>query len=69
MKGAPLRVLSISGMTIDDLSVLTHVPLNSLRMDYDAAIHREFLRQLTSLEQLNHRPVEEFLNPEATAEH
>lgn len=68
LEGAPLRVLSIPGMTIDDLSVLTRVPLNSLRMDYDAAAHRELLQQLTSLEQLNHRPIEEFLNEEVAAE-
>ncbi|MCR9198283.1 MAG: protein kinase [Planctomycetaceae bacterium] len=68
LKGAPLRVLSIPGMNIDDLSVLTQVPLNSLRMDYDADIHRELLKQFTSLEQLNHRPIEELLNPEVAAE-
>jgi Leucine-rich repeat (LRR) protein len=59
LSGLRLKWLSIQGTPIVDLSPIQDMPLQTLRLDYQAG-HKEVLRSLTNLAVINGKPAVEF---------
>ena len=59
LRGLRLTVLSIQGVPVTDLSPIKEMPLQSLRLDYQAD-RKEFLRSFKGLEAINEKPVAQF---------
>lgn len=65
LANTPLRILSIKNLRITDYSPLMSMPLDSLLIDFDAGRDQDLLQSLSHIDQLNNRPIAEYLPTEA----
>jgi serine/threonine protein kinase/formylglycine-generating enzyme required for sulfatase activity len=60
LKGMPLEWVTIHATNVTDLTPLKGLPLVRIYLDYDAKRDREVLRSLTTLQNINDKPADEF---------
>ena len=63
LSGLPIETLECEQVTTRNWSPLATLPLVSLRIDFDEALHCDLLRSISTLVEINGKPASELLSP------
>jgi hypothetical protein len=63
LSGLPIETLECEQVTTRNWSPLATLPLVSLRIDFDEALHGDLLRSISTLVEINGKPASELLSP------